>query len=478
MNLKNTLEKAKKSPLSTSDAACSVLISDKKVFRIIDNSRLEEIKDLFESGLVSHLMQHDLMPLTAISANHNLADKLVIEQDLVSPVVYPFEWSPEMLRAAAGCTLKINQIANIYGYELKDAHPYNIVFKSGRALHVDIGSFIRKKENCGWVAEAEFIDCYHDTLNAFSLGYTGIYKYAFIDNGGLKYEQTILLNKLSRIFGSRLILFFRKLKQLYKTSNLIASARIYKLVKPSILATFLNSILRGSYLPFRNTNYAYHEKLLNSYNLAKRSRWGHYHQGSYLQSDGSVNLSPRFCYIVEIVRSLKVNSVIELAGNQGVLSREISNIDGIQKVICADYDFQAIDNLFLQLPSFENKLFLASFDLMADIRETLTRERAARFRSDLVIALALTHHLLLAQPYTIDSVIDAIASYTNKYIIIEFMPLGLWDGVNSSCLPEWYDEQWFLDCLEKRFNVIERSQLEDNRVMYLGRLREAGKNNS
>ena len=59
---------------------------------------------------------------------------------------------------------------------------------------------------------------------------------------------------------------------------------------------------------------------------------------------------------------------------------------------------------------------------------------------------------------------------TKKYIIVEFMPLGLWNGETAPELPEWYTLDWFLDNLKKYFNILKIEQTEINRIAILGEL--------
>ena len=93
-----------------------------------------------------------------------------------------------------------------------------------------------------------------------------------------------------------------------------------------------------------------------------------------------------------------------------------------------------------------------------------------RWKADLVLAMALTHHLLLSQYLNIDAMFERLARCTNRYLLIEFMPLGLWDGDNAPELPSWYTLLWFQSHMEKLFTVLLVQQMEKNRIMLLGEL--------
>ena len=44
-----------------------------------------------------------------------------------------------------------------------------------------------------------------------------------------------------------------------------------------------------------------------------------------------------------------------------------------------------------------------------------------RFKSELVLALAIIHHLAFGQQLTFKEIIEQISLYTKKYLIIEFV---------------------------------------------------------
>jgi hypothetical protein len=62
--------------------------------------------------------------------------------------------------------------------------------------------------------------------------------------------------------------------------------------------------------------------------------------------------------------------------------------------------------------------------------------------SDVVFALALTHHLILSQNYDIHAIFSTISMYSRKYVYIEFCPLGLWSNGKAPPFPDWYNEAW------------------------------------
>ena len=171
------------------------------------------------------------------------------------------------------------------------------------------------------------------------------------------------------------------------------------------------------------------------------------------------------------INNKKISSVIELAGNQGVLSRKISRLSHVKRVLCSDYDYGATNVLFInQLDSLKtspsNNLYVCNFDFMLDYREHLHPERATRIKSECLVALAVTHHLMLTQQYSLDVILSILSDYTSKYLIIEFMPLGLWDGKSAPKLPKWYSREFFENMILTQYQIIDSSFIEENRIIY------------
>ena len=100
-----------------------------------------------------------------------------------------------------------------------------------------------------------------------------------------------------------------------------------------------------------------------------------------------------------------------------------------------------------------------------------TMELGKRGDADTLIAMAITHHLLLTQRININDMFLAMKSLTSKYIFVEFMPMGLWDGKNyTPPLPDFYNEEWFRNNMERHFEILLREKMnEKNRILFVGK---------
>lgn len=93
-------------------------------------------------------------------------------------------------------------------------------------------------------------------------------------------------------------------------------------------------------------------------------------------------------------------------------------------------------------------------------------ESLKKYRSDLVVANALTHHLLLGQGMKLHVLVDQLAELTEKYLIVEFMEYGL--NQRKEDLPKWYTLDNFLEGVSQRFSVLQVKNTAKGRTMVIG----------
>lgn len=84
-------------------------------------------------------------------------DAPAFEHDPVAFPSYPYEWPSEMLHAAGRLTLDLAAGAARAGFEMKDATPYNVLFRGPDPVFVDLLSFVRAAPGLSvWPAFGQF----------------------------------------------------------------------------------------------------------------------------------------------------------------------------------------------------------------------------------------------------------------------------------------------------------------------------------
>jgi hypothetical protein len=230
----------------------------------------------------------------------------------------------------------------------------------------------------------------------------------------------------------------------------------------------LYELVRRKIIPLNSMNL---EKIIKKFEKIKQNKtkspWGSYH-------DEIKEKAKRFERIIEIINNLgdDVRSVVDLGGNQGKLCRLLVQKTNLDKSVCIDCDENAIDEGYNREKKTNNqKISFAHYDFMGPtvkLRFMLPNER---FKSDVAIALALTHHLILSQGYDINDIFKNISAYAHKYVFIEFIPKGLWPAEQKPPIPDWYTREWFRESFIKFFELVLEEDLRENNVLFVGKVR-------
>lgn len=415
------------------------------IFRGIYPQSLELVLDIFASGLMRELIESGAFIETEITDFQLTGFSLVLKHKRITGSI-PTMWTASMLRDAALTILKVNKICNKYGYELKDSHPFNVSFDNNKAKWIDFGSIGRKQ--AGWGAKADFIN------------YT-IAPLVFLQKKELMEAYCILLSERSLHIA---------LKPFRQT---ILFSQFLSLIGES-LDSYSDDLIDETWI----TDFC----VTTSINA---STWADYQHG---KSSLLADLKPydgnrfnRFFQVSELIgiHASDAKTCVDLAGNGGLASLIISEAHPQLRCLNTDYDENSIDKsyeLLQEYPEFRVESYLLNFMLPMD------PDSPSIFRSDIVLAMAITHHLLLSQGHQLAGIFEKISAYSSKYVFIEFMPLGLWGGdpLNKPSVPDWYTIEWFESQFLCHYRLLEKKVIESHliagivephRVMFIGQLR-------
>lgn len=418
-----------------------------RLFRAIRNEMVEEVRRLFSSGMVKELVDERLFPKSWATDYSIDGYGLVIEHEKISNVSYPFEWSFTMLKDAAVTVLRTNMIAGKYGYQTKDCHTYNICFDKTTPLFVDLGSFMRVNGKRGWIAYEDFLTSYYYPLSLWSKG-----------NSFIARKLLFSLSLTEHMPHESFLLYKHPILRVLNLNRLRQAVSFYYGFR--------------SLIPYRYVSFERLIKKINALSLKKSAtQWGDYHNVYYDEKGEPVSDS-RFSRIIELVKGHEISSVIELGGNQGIFSEMLLKNTSVKEVTCTDYDEKAVDAMYKNAKKKALNLTPAVVDIMFPLMNYYETPPYERFRSDAVLALAVTHHIVLSQNISIELFFEIVAKYSKKYVFIEYMPLGLHNGKTAPPLPPWYSQDWFKTAFEKFFTLHLIEQLDENRVLFFGELKE------
>lgn len=138
---------------------------------------VELAKSYFETGFLDEVISKGLFPKTWISEYENEQFGMILEHEMISPVLFATEWNYLMLLDAAKMVVEIASIGWKYGYNMIDCHKRNVLFLDNKPLYVDIGSFVnRDKGSIGWHPYYNFMCSYYYILDIWKDGTSQIAK--------------------------------------------------------------------------------------------------------------------------------------------------------------------------------------------------------------------------------------------------------------------------------------------------------------
>lgn len=150
--------------------------------------------------------------------------------------------------------------------------------------------------------------------------------------------------------------------------------------------------------------------------------------------------------IVEHLQNREWRSLLDVGANSGHhIALLTQNIDDGQKRTMHGTDLSdvAISRFVAQMPSLRSRHVLRG-----SVRGFFANQEPA----DVVLALALSHHLALQQKYPFSAIARQLGALTKRFCIVEFMPLGLTSSASKAKqVPSWYSLENFILALNAVF---------------------------
>lgn len=390
-------------------------------------------KSLFDNEVIYKLMEAGVVE-TELSGLRLSNYDLVLKHKVIPFQSYCFEWCGEMLRDAALLTCNVARVLAEHGLALQDAHPWNILFDGSRAKFVDFTSIIP----VDWTNESlnfprsEFWRFFINPLVLMAEG-----------NGDLVRRHL----RQHQVRG----ITQRGLQGL--GASLRTRVRLW---------TLKARLALGEAMPGMNPHDVI-RSFLESIDLRLRpSQWQNYYHGQNEGIDPNIEWTPkqRACY--ETVKRLRPRSVLDIGCNQGWYSKIASRLKS--EVVAFDTDEPSVTSLYRHAREAGVGILPLVMDLCnpspSFVDETLPDlewpSAVNRLRSEMVLALALVHHLVFKQGQDFKQIVDRLDEFTSRYLLVEFIPaedkyVKEWSSPRFG----WYSLEGFMAALRKRFSHIE-----------------------
>ena len=459
---------AQREPGSYRDPSGFVFRRDGVLYRQINSSFADDWAAFDTSGLHAALVSDGLL-VADQPASLEIAPEpgaiAVIQPDEVGFLSQPFEWSFSQLKDAALLTLRAQSMAGERGMTLRDASAYNVQFRDGQPVLIDTLSFERAPADQPWKPYRQFCENFLAplALMAHRDGRLGQLLRTWIDGVPLDLASELLPRStrfLSPGLAAHVHLHARAQRQHAGESGPdgASAPREVKMSEGRRLALLdhLRRTIEGLKLPAQGTV------------------WADYADQTSYSEAGTVSKEAIVRRQLEAVAAEGGKRAWDIGANTGRYSAIAA--DAGFWVLALDIDWAAVERHYLALRAGGERRIMP---LLADIAEPspgigwANAERASlidRANADVVIALALVHHLAIGRNVPLP-MISRLMARLSPHLIVEWIPkddpmvrrlLAAREDVFADYSPEGFRAAFKGD-----FEIVEEAPIEDSgRVLF------------
>ena len=414
------------------DPAGQILQIDGRILRLVRTTAVQDVEQflsshrfgaLFESG---RLVQTSVLDLDEIKIflrvrGIEVVDEsewgIVLEHEKIPFVSFPVEWTPEMLHAAGLLTIELAEASLHEGFGLKDATPYNVLFRGAEPVFIDILSF-EKRNPCDptWLAYAQFVRTFLLPLfvnNHFKLS---LDKFFLSRRDGIEPEKVFRMASPLR----RLMPPFLHLVSIPVWLSWLQKEDDASIYKPHLLANpeKASFILRSLFTRLK--------KRLNRLRPSGRqsSAWSDYLVCNNNYTD--VHFRSKCTFVESALTEYKPVKVLDVGCNTGHFSAIAARCGA--SVVAIDYDPVVVGEVWRNA----RKEKLDILPLVVNLTrptpalgwrnsETPSFLERATGAFNAVLMLAVIHHMLVTESIPLSEIIKQAAQLTTDVLIIEFV---------------------------------------------------------
>ncbi|MGE0171399.1 MAG: SAM-dependent methyltransferase [Oligoflexales bacterium] len=460
-----------RSPSSFRDPSGFVFKRDGKFFRQVNRSYKDAYELLMNGGLYDKLTSEDLLishedlgPNQAVTSEAHT----VLKPKQLEVLSFPYEWSFSQLKDAALATLKTQETALKQNMILKDASAYNIQFSKGKPVFIDTLSFEAYKEGTPWIAYRQF--CQHFLAPLALAAYVDIrlLNLLRIHIDGIPLDLASQLLPAKTKFKPGLLIHIHlhaKSQQKYADSS-----RDEKASQSLAQRAFPKNALVGLVENLKSVIEGLQWK-------PPATEWGDYYSDTNYSETSFQDKKRLVKEFFEAVPG-KPRLVWDLGANTGVFSRCVAENKSCQ-VVAADIDPVAVEKSYRQVLKAQEENVLP---LCLDLTNPSpgigwgNDERASFFerqQADVIIALALIHHLAISNNVPLEKVAGLFVKSAPN-LIIEFVPKSDSQvrrllATRADVFPE-YTKEGFEKAFSLYYDIVRQQPEKDTgRILYLMR---------
>ena len=379
-----------------------------------------------------------------------------VRHDAVPFVTWPYEWPFSMLRDAALLQLRLLETSVTNGWMLKDATPFNVQWRGVRPTFVDAPSFATW-DGGYWQGYRQFCATFLTPL-------------LLTAHLGIPF-QPLLRSRLEGIPPEEAVRYFRGLRRFKRgvPSHVwfpaAAEGAVRRRRRPALAARRRSGRQSRTALLALLDNL---QRLIAGLSAGPApSDWARYADNhSYDDTD----YGRKRDFVERHAAARRPRLTWDLGANTGTFARVAARSSGA--VVAVDGDHEAVDLLYRRLRAAGGDAPRNVVPLVMDVANPSPgqgwagRERAAfeaRGRPDLVLCLALMHHLRVAANVPLARCLDWLSSL-DAAVILEFV--GREDEMFRALVehrredfPDYTAERFEAE-VRRRFRVLDRQQVK------------------
>lgn len=461
----------------------TVFAAESRIFRKVAAHAYPGVRDFLGSPIAQNFVQSRRVVRTREVPEYEVLEHLtprsraicesfgpgggMLEHDRIWFPSYVYEWPPEMLYAAAELTLELAEASLAAGYGLKDATPFNILFTGPKPVFVDILSFEKRDPgDSTWLPYEQFMRMFVRPLlmsREFGVRADEIF---LSRSAGLQAEEVYAYCPWTKRLRPRFLTAVSIPVWLNKRVNPDERKIFEKTISadPEKAAFILKSQLRRLRKTLRK--------------VAPRARaesvWSSYMSNlSYKEEEFALKTE----LIQRWVPACQPQTVLDIGCNTGHFSA-IAAKNGA-RVVALDLDPVVVGNVWRRAVAEKLDILPLVMNVAHPVPATgwfnaehpsFLNRAAGSF--DLVLMLAVIHHLLVTDRIPVNEILNLAAELTRRDLIIEYVskddPLFRRLTRGRDALHESYTQESFEAACETRFTVVEKQPVKGNlRWLYL-----------
>jgi SAM-dependent methyltransferase len=461
-------------PSSLVDPNGRLFVWENQLFRGIDADHASFYRQLFAKGLIDQLVSDGFLVETELGSIDVEGYAMVLKHRRIPFVSYAYEWTGTMLKDAALFLIDFNLKLAALGLTTQDAHPWNILFDGAKPVFVDIGSIIPMNPSKAWAPAEEFRRFFLRPIDMFACNERRIARWLLRDYNG------ILEKDISRIVHSNhpratdiardcKNLFSKVLREQVKKSKMLSETAKHVLDLLRARKSRARNVKDGRKSDSVMTQLAQFKKQIESTDIPiQETLWStYYDRTSFPSFSDNTEWTPKHKSVVQIFEELRPATVLDVASNRGWYSHMAARLGS--QVVASDNDESAVALLYKELAGLSVGISPVVMDILNPspgygwLGRGWALPASDRYRCDMVLALALVHHLVFrcSIPMRFAHIVDLLGTFTNRWLLVEFIP------PDDMYVSEWYNEafNWytlsnFVKALEQQFYI--RQQLESH----------------